>query len=87
MYGAKRNGRACYEVFNPEMHINALQRLELEQDLRQAIERDEFRVDYQPKLDIRTGQVAEMEALVRWQHPRPALSRQVSSSHWPRRPG
>jgi diguanylate cyclase (GGDEF)-like protein/PAS domain S-box-containing protein len=69
MYGAKRNGRACCEVFSQEMHSNAVQRLELEQDLRQAIERQEFRVDYQPKLDIRSGQIVELEALARWHHP------------------
>ena len=70
MYGAKRNGRACYEVFNPEMHASAVQRLEFEQDLRQAIERHAFRVYYQPKLDIATGEIVGMEALIRWQHPK-----------------
>ena len=69
MYGAKRNGRACFEVFNQEMHLNAVLRLEREQALRQAIERQEFRVDYQPKLDINRGQIVELEALVRWHHP------------------
>ncbi|HEX7102203.1 MAG TPA: EAL domain-containing protein [Nitrolancea sp.] len=69
MYGAKRNGRACFEVFNPEMHASAVQRLEIEQDLRQAIEHHAFRLHYQPKLDIATGEIAEMEALIRWQHP------------------
>jgi diguanylate cyclase (GGDEF)-like protein/PAS domain S-box-containing protein len=69
MYGAKRNGRACFEVFDPEMHTSAVQRLEFEQDLRQAIEHHAFRVHYQPKLDIATGEIAEMEALIRWQHP------------------
>ncbi len=69
MYGAKRNGRACFEVFNPEMHASVVHRLEIEQDLRQAIERHAFRVHYQPKLDIATGEIVEMEALIRWQHP------------------
>jgi diguanylate cyclase (GGDEF)-like protein/PAS domain S-box-containing protein len=69
MYGAKRNGRACYEVFDPEMHTSAVQRLEFEQDLRQAIEHHAFRVHYQPKLDIATGEIVELEALIRWQHP------------------
>ncbi|HVX31171.1 MAG TPA: diguanylate cyclase, partial [Nitrolancea sp.] len=75
MYSAKRNGRACYEVFNPAMHTSAVKRMELEQDLRQAIERRAFRVHYQPKLDIATGQIVEMEALVRWQHPERGIIR------------
>ncbi|HEX3723222.1 MAG TPA: PAS domain S-box protein [Nitrolancea sp.] len=73
MYGAKRNGRARYEVFNQEMHIHALQRLELEQDLRQAIEHQEFRVHYQPKLEIGSGRIVELEALARWQRPQQGI--------------
>ena len=69
MYRAKRNGRACYEIFDPSMHALALERLELERDLRQAIERNEFITHYQPKLDLATGRIVEMEALVRWEHP------------------
>ncbi len=69
MYRAKRNGRACYEIFDPSMHALALQRLELERDLRQAIEREEFFTRYQPKLDLATGRIVEMEALIRWEHP------------------
>ncbi len=69
MYRAKRNGRACYEIFDPLMHTHVMQRLELEHHLRQAIERREFFVLYQPKLDLATGRIVEMEALVRWRHP------------------
>ncbi len=73
MYRAKRNGRACYELFDPVMHTNAVQRLDLERDLRQAIERREFVVHYQPKLDLRSGRIVELEALIRWQHPTQGL--------------
>ncbi|MGA7673344.1 MAG: PAS domain S-box protein [Nitrolancea sp.] len=69
MYRAKRNGRGCYEIFDPLMHTHVMQRLELEHHLRQAIERREFLVYYQPKLDLKTGRIVEMEALIRWQHP------------------
>ena len=69
MYRAKRNGRGCYEIFDPLMHTHVMQRLELEHQLRQAIERREFLVYYQPKLDLKSGRIVEMEALVRWQHP------------------
>ena len=69
MYRAKRNGRGCYEIFDPLMHTHVMQRLELEHHLRQAIERREFLVYYQPKLDLKSGRIVEMEALIRWQHP------------------
>lgn len=73
MYRAKRNGRACYEIFDPVMHKRVMQRLELEHKLRQAIERREFVVHYQPKLDLATGKIVEMEGLIRWQHPEQGL--------------
>jgi diguanylate cyclase (GGDEF)-like protein/PAS domain S-box-containing protein len=73
MYRAKRNGRACYEIFDPLMHKHVMQRLELEHQLRQAIERQEFLVHYQPKLDLASGRIVEVEALIRWQHPEQGL--------------
>ncbi len=65
MYQAKTAG-AKYEVFRASMHAQALERLELEEDLRQAIESRDFEVYYQPKVTFRTGRVAGVEALVRW---------------------
>lgn len=73
MYHAKALGRARYHVFTPEMHQKALQLLELENDLRRAIERKEFTVHYQPIISLSTGKIAGFEALVRWLHPSKGL--------------
>jgi diguanylate cyclase (GGDEF)-like protein len=69
MYRAKALGRARYHVFDPGMHQEAIQLLELENDLRRACERDEFLVFYQPIICLSTGKISGFEALVRWQHP------------------
>ena len=69
MYRAKSQGRACYEVFDPEMHQEVLHRLNLEHDLRQALETDQLQVYFQPQVDLATGQWVGVEALVRWPHP------------------
>ena len=69
LYRAKASGKATYEVFDPFMNIAALERLDLEADLRRAIERGEFAVHYQPQLELATGRIAGWEALVRWIHP------------------
>jgi diguanylate cyclase (GGDEF)-like protein/PAS domain S-box-containing protein len=73
MYRAKANGKAQYAVFDEAMATDAMDRLTLEAELRQALARDELRVDYQPIVDLGTGRIAELEALVRWQHPRYGL--------------
>ncbi|MCC5649398.1 EAL domain-containing protein [Nostoc sp. XA013] len=69
MYRAKAQGKAKYHVFNPAMHQEAIQLLELENDLRRAVERQEFLVYYQPIVSLTTGRISGFEALVRWQHP------------------
>ncbi|MER3485163.1 MAG: hypothetical protein C4345_03490, partial [Chloroflexota bacterium] len=69
MYQAKARGKAGWAVFDAEMGTAAMKRLELETDLRRAIERQEFEVHYQPAIDLDDGRVAMMEALVRWRHP------------------
>lgn len=69
MYRAKARGRACHEVFDVSMHTHAVARLQLENDLRRAIERQEFQLYYQPIVLLQTGQIVGFEALVRWQHP------------------
>ena len=70
MYRAKENGKARYELFDQGMHARAVSRLQLESDLRQAIERKEFCVYYQPIVCLQTGRLAGFEALARWNHPR-----------------
>ncbi|MBW4645595.1 MAG: EAL domain-containing protein [Goleter apudmare HA4340-LM2] len=69
MYRAKAIGRNCYKIFDTQMHTQALTRLNLESDLRKAIERQEFIVYYQPIFDINSNHLIGFEALVRWQHP------------------
>jgi diguanylate cyclase (GGDEF)-like protein len=70
MYRAKENGKARYEVFDQAMHARAVSRLQLESDLRQAVERKEFVVYYQPIVSLQAGRLTGFEALVRWNHPR-----------------
>ncbi|MGL4501777.1 MAG: bifunctional diguanylate cyclase/phosphodiesterase [Planktothrix sp.] len=69
MYRAKKKGKARYEIFDPEMHAIAIHRLQLENDLRRAIEQQQFLVYYQPIIDIFDNRLIGFEALVRWQHP------------------
>ena len=69
MYQAKAKGRNRHAVFEPGMNERALERLKLESDLRRALERGEFRLHYQPKVSMDSGEIVAMEALVRWEHP------------------
>ncbi|HUF50486.1 MAG TPA: EAL domain-containing protein [Longimicrobiales bacterium] len=73
MYRAKMGGRTRYEVFDRMMHANAVRTLQLETDLRRALERREFRVHYQPIISLSSGRITGFEALVRWQHPTQGL--------------
>ena len=69
MYSAKEQGKARYEVFDRSLHDRALQRLELETDLRRALDRNEFEVYYQPITSLPLGTLSGFEALARWNHP------------------
>ncbi len=69
MSRAKALGRARHELFDAAMHSEAVARLKLENDLRRAIERQEFSIHFQPVVWLETGEVSGFEALVRWQHP------------------
>lgn len=73
MYQAKEAGKARYEVFDSEMHVRNLTFLQVETDLRYAIEREELRVHYQPIISLDTGEIREFEALIRWEHPQLGL--------------
>jgi EAL domain-containing protein (putative c-di-GMP-specific phosphodiesterase class I) len=68
MYQAKENGRQCYRFFTPAMNIRAVERQSLEEGLRRALERHEFTVHYQPKINLKTGAITGAEALLRWTH-------------------
>jgi diguanylate cyclase (GGDEF)-like protein/PAS domain S-box-containing protein len=73
MYQAKAKGKNRHAVFETGMDDRALERLELESDLRRALERDEFRLHYQPKVSLEFGEIVAMEALIRWEHPERGL--------------
>jgi len=73
MYGAKTSGKARDAVFDYQMHDRAVALLELETDLRRAIERAEFEIHYQPIISLSTGRIDAFEALLRWRHPRRGL--------------
>lgn len=69
MYRAKETGRNNYQFYTPAMNERAMERLRLEGDLRVALEQGQFELHYQPQVDLRTGKVHGVEALLRWQHP------------------
>lgn len=69
MYHAKSLGKGRYEVFDAKMRASVMARLQLETDLRHALERREFRNYYQPIVNLASGEIAGFEALLRWQHP------------------
>jgi diguanylate cyclase (GGDEF)-like protein len=69
MYLAKRAGKGRIQVFDPRLHASHLERMELERELEPAIARNEFVLQYQPVMSLKTGEVIGLEALVRWQHP------------------
>jgi diguanylate cyclase (GGDEF)-like protein/PAS domain S-box-containing protein len=69
MYQAKENGRQSFQFFMPVMNAQAVERQSIEESLRRALERQEFALHYQPKINIATGQIIGGEALLRWTHP------------------
>ena len=73
MYRAKSGGRGRYEVFDRAMHLEAVEQLKIETDLRRAAERNELLLHYQPIIALDSGKLVGFESLVRWQHPRHGL--------------
>jgi diguanylate cyclase (GGDEF)-like protein/PAS domain S-box-containing protein len=68
MYHAKENGRNNFQFFTPDMNLKAVRRQSLEGSLRHALELEEFLLHYQPKVNLQTGEITGVEALIRWQH-------------------
>ena len=69
MYQAKETGRQSYQFFKPAMNVRAVERQSIEASLRRALEREEFAVYYQPKINLMTREISGAEALIRWTHP------------------
>jgi diguanylate cyclase (GGDEF)-like protein/PAS domain S-box-containing protein len=69
MYQAKDNGRQNYQFFKPAMNVRAVERQSIEESLRCALDKREFAMHYQPKINLRTGEITGAEALIRWTHP------------------
>jgi len=69
MYTAKTEERNAFRFYTPMMHADTRRRLQLATELRQALARDEFRLVYQPSIELRSGRIVAVEALLRWQHP------------------
>jgi len=79
MYHAKEAGRNNYQFFKADMNVRAIERQSLENGLRHALERHEFVLYYQPKMNLETGSIIGVEALIRWHHPTRGL---VSPAHF-----
>ncbi|TFW08128.1 EAL domain-containing protein [Oxalobacteraceae bacterium OM1] len=73
MYHAKEKGRATFQFFKEEMNVRAVQRQSIEADLRLALERNEFVLHYQPKVNLKSREITGVEALIRWRHPSKGL--------------
>lgn len=69
MYRAKERGGNGFQLYTPEMSIRAIERMDMENALHRAMERSEFHLFYQPKVDLKTGSIIGAEALIRWNHP------------------
>jgi diguanylate cyclase (GGDEF)-like protein/PAS domain S-box-containing protein len=69
MYRAKEKGRNTFQLYTPAMNFKAMERLAVEKNLRKALDREEFELHYQPKVNLKSGQIAGMEALIRWDSP------------------
>jgi diguanylate cyclase (GGDEF)-like protein len=73
MYRAKEQGRNAFQFYSVQMNVHSIERLTFESSLRRALERNELVLHYQPLIDIRTGRITGVEALMRWQHPEMGL--------------
>ena len=69
MYRAKEKGRNTFQLYTPAMNFKAMERLAVEKNLRKALDREEFELHYQPKINLKSGEIVGMEALIRWDSP------------------
>ncbi|MGB5278921.1 MAG: EAL domain-containing protein [Gammaproteobacteria bacterium] len=69
LFRAKEKGRHCFQFYTPEMSVNAMERLELENSMRKALDEDHFVLYYQPTIDLHKNEIVSVEALLRWEHP------------------
>lgn len=69
LYRAKDKGRDCYHIFTEDLNDQAARQLEIESELRQALQNNEFYLNYQPQANLKTGEISSVEALIRWRHP------------------
>jgi EAL domain-containing protein (putative c-di-GMP-specific phosphodiesterase class I) len=69
MYRAKADGRRCWRFYHPDMNVRVQRRLRMERDLRAALEQQQFHLVYQPRVQLRSGDISGVEALLRWTHP------------------
>lgn len=69
LFRAKENGRHCFQFYKPEMSVSAMERLDLENSIRKALDNDELLIHYQPTIDIEKNEICGVEALLRWHHP------------------
>lgn len=69
LFRAKEKGRHCFQFYKPEMSVNAMERLELENSMRKALDEDQFVLYYQPTIDLHKNEIVSVEALLRWEHP------------------
>ncbi|MES3021017.1 MAG: EAL domain-containing protein [Pseudomonadota bacterium] len=77
MYHAKQRGRDAFQFFSPEMNAHVIERVQIENNLRQALANGEFVLEYQPEVNIASGRIIAVEALIRWRHPERGLLQPV----------
>ena len=84
LYRAKDQGRDNYQFFTPDLNVRAVERRAIETGLHNALEKQEFELFYQPKMNLKTGAIVGAEALIRWRHPDRGLSSRHGSSRLPK---